>query len=205
MEDFSWNYALWQRPLNPSGNHQIPWNLLRKHAKGKGLKTRRDRWFEDLQPAFKEQEGLFLLVVLIGEKNPWNSFFADSEIRTQIRNDVERTFQDKEFFRGFRVKEILQSILFVWDKLNPEISYRQGMNDLAGIIAYNYMKETPHKDYTPTTKYSFLQLIQNPFRSEHLYQFLFQKQHWEADIYILFDALMQNGQKFMYQIDKTKG
>ena len=89
------------------------------------------------------------------KSNPWNNFFADSEIRDQIKVDIERTFQDKKVFENSRLKNILSTILYVWAKMNPEFNYRQGMNDLLGIIAYNCIRETPNRTFEPKTKYLF--------------------------------------------------
>ena len=31
------------------------------------------------------------------------------------------------------------------------------------------------------------------------------EKYWEADMYVLFDRIMQSGHKLMYEIDKSKG
>lgn len=44
-------------------------------------------------------------------------------------------FQDKE------IDKLLSDVLFVWCKLNSDISYKQGMNEVLASIVYVYFKE----------------------------------------------------------------
>ena len=39
---------------------------------------------------------------------------------------MDFSYQDKEIFQTLKIKNILTNVLFVWSKLNPDISYRQG-------------------------------------------------------------------------------
>lgn len=68
--------------------------------------------------------------------NPWTNFFEDADLRRQIKIDIERTFQEKEFFKHLSIKKILNNTLFTWAKENPGISYKQGMNELVAIICH---------------------------------------------------------------------
>jgi TBC1 domain family protein 5 len=68
--------------------------------------------------------------------NPWSNYFEDAELRKQIKIDVERTFQEREFFKNLRIKKELNNILFTWSKNNAHISYKQGMNELAAILGF---------------------------------------------------------------------
>ena len=51
-------------------------------------------------------------------------------------------YQDKEIFQTLKIKNILTNVLFVWSKLNPEISYRQGMNEIAAVVTVIYFTES---------------------------------------------------------------
>ncbi|CAE8676894.1 unnamed protein product, partial [Polarella glacialis] len=53
-----------------------------------------------------------------------------------IRNDVERTRKDFEYFRRPATKASLLALLFVYARLNPGVRYVQGMNEVAAIILY---------------------------------------------------------------------
>ncbi|KAJ3246160.1 TBC1 domain, member 5 [Chytriomyces hyalinus] len=69
--------------------------------------------------------------------SPWQQYFQDSELTKLIRQDVDRTMPDQEFFRSNLVQDTMTHILFVWCKLNPTISYRQGMHELLAPVLYS--------------------------------------------------------------------
>ena len=64
------------------------------------------------------------------------------------------------------------------------------MNDLAAIVTYNCIQESPEHGFKPQSEV------------EELYAYIMEEKHWEADIYILFDRLMKSGHMQMYEIDK---
>ncbi|KAL3908508.1 MAG: hypothetical protein SGPRY_009770 [Prymnesium sp.] len=75
--------------------------------------------------------------------SPWRSLFASSELRDQICVDLDRLGGDA-FFEEGNVKEQMLRILFVWARLHPRISYRQGMHELLApilLICTNDAKE----------------------------------------------------------------
>lgn len=43
-------------------------------------------------------------------------------------------FPDQPFFRQSSIQRIMTDILFIWSKLNPDVSYRQGMHELVAPI-----------------------------------------------------------------------
>ena len=70
----------------------------------------------------------------LDKSSPWASWFADLDMRAEIRRDTERTFPDIEAFREPRVQDALTNILHVWTKLNAGIGYRQGMHELLAML-----------------------------------------------------------------------
>ncbi|KAJ3322532.1 TBC1 domain, member 5 [Boothiomyces sp. JEL0866] len=68
------------------------------------------------------------------DDNVWKQSFADNELKATIMQDVCRTFPENRRFQDPQVREILENVLFVWCKMNPNISYRQGMHELVAII-----------------------------------------------------------------------
>ncbi|KAI8099001.1 rab-GTPase-TBC domain-containing protein [Halteromyces radiatus] len=78
----------------------------------------------------------------LNENNPWQQYFADSEIRKIIRQDVDRTFPDVEFFRNETVQEKMTDILFIYCKIHHEVSYRQGMHELLAPFYWNIATES---------------------------------------------------------------
>jgi TBC1 domain family protein 5 len=45
------------------------------------------------------------------------------------------------FFQEKSILKILSTVLFVWCKHNPEVSYGQGMNEILASIVYAYFQE----------------------------------------------------------------
>jgi TBC1 domain family protein 5 len=117
--------------------------------------------------------------------NPWNSFFEDNELKTTIKQDVDRTYQDKDFFLSKKIKDLLLNVLFVWSKLNPTVSYRQGMNEIAGLLTYVcFMENTTNVSDKSQFTESFINLND--------------EKHSEADIFTVFNKIMELGQKDMF-------
>jgi len=43
----------------------------------------------------------------------------------------------------------LSSILFIWCKRNPDVSYKQGMNEILASVVYVYFQEVYGGDRVP--------------------------------------------------------
>ncbi|KLO18816.1 hypothetical protein SCHPADRAFT_844411 [Schizopora paradoxa] len=82
------------------------------------------------------------------EDNPWKEWFASVDLRRTIRQDVERTFPDIEYFRNPDVQNQLTTILYLHSSLNPDIGYRQGMHELLApvFLAVDYDSITDNED-----------------------------------------------------------
>lgn len=75
----------------------------------------------------------------VRDDSKWKRFFEDVEMKEQIQRDVDRTHPDLHFFSGDTAiaslrRESMKRALFVYAKLNPGISYVQGMNELFSVI-----------------------------------------------------------------------
>ncbi|KAF3922813.1 hypothetical protein ABW21_db0202678 [Orbilia brochopaga] len=68
------------------------------------------------------------------ESSPWTSLRADEQLRDEIQKDIDRTYPNNEFFRSADVQSTLSNVLFVWSRLHPDVSYRQGMHELAAPV-----------------------------------------------------------------------
>jgi TBC1 domain family protein 5 len=68
------------------------------------------------------------------ENNPWQQSFQDNALREVIDTDVKRIFTDIDIFKERVAKVEIANVLFIWSKMNPNISYRQGMHEIAGIV-----------------------------------------------------------------------
>ncbi|KAI8886319.1 RabGAP/TBC [Backusella circina FSU 941] len=132
----------------------------------------------------------------LSDDNPWQQYFADSEIRKVIRQDVERTFPDVDFFRQTDVQQCLTDILFIYCKLNRDVSYRQGMHELLApffwIISNESINTSDETLLSPTDKIMG-QVLDSAFI--------------EHDAYILFDKLMTFGKswyEFNEEVQRVK-
>lgn len=125
-------------------------------------------------------------------ENPWNNFYQDNELKQTIQNDVDRTLQERSLFQKQETKQALLDILFIWSKQNPEISYRQGMNELLAIlfIVGHSEKAEPELSTSLPIK-ALMQELNNPKFLEH-------------DLYELFSRLMNLGVKQMFLPVLTK-
>ncbi|MBM6387328.1 MAG: hypothetical protein JSY10_25575 [Paenibacillus sp.] len=74
-------------------------------------------------------------------------------IYSKILKEKVNRFPDVDFFRQNDVQQRLTDILFIYCKLNREVSYRQGMHELLApfywIIALESL-DTANIDYDPT-------------------------------------------------------
>lgn len=66
---------------------------------------------------------------------------------------MERTYQEMEFFREEAIVQLLTSVLLLWCRLNPDPSYKQGMNELLASVVYVYFQEAIPADYEPASEY----------------------------------------------------
>lgn len=66
----------------------------------------------------------------------------DKELRDLVKQDVERTMQDLEFFTSDDAKAGLSNVLYLWAKDNVEFGYRQGMNEVLAILVCAFFSET---------------------------------------------------------------
>ena len=58
-----------------------------------------------------------------------------------IKQDVDRTLQEHDYFLKKKTKEVLTECLFLWGKENDDYQYRQGMNEILAILAIVYDTE----------------------------------------------------------------
>jgi len=73
----------------------------------------------------------------------WNQYFKDNEMIKTIKLDLRRTYPELPFFAREETQMKMLNILFTWSKSHPEISYRQGMNELlAPILLINTVQRS---------------------------------------------------------------
>lgn len=125
----------------------------------------------------------------------------EKELRDLIKQDIDRTMQDIEFFTREDVKENLSNILYLWAKDNNEFSYRQGMNEILALIVQVSFEEIIE------TTFDLSEPIEGPkqmeqYSQDQIIEYLFSANHIYADIYWMFEKTMNFGVKYLYQLTK---
>ncbi len=118
---------------------------------------------------------------------------------------MNRTYQDKDLFQNTQIKEMMVNILFIWSKENRDISYKQGMNEILAVILFGlypfYFKNNPKisqenvLNYLKTDRVKF---------SKEIYLFFHDEEDLAADLFSLFDAVMNKGIKDLYDNGTNK-
>ena len=95
---------------------------------------------------------------------------------------------------------MLINILFIWAKDNKEVSYRQGMNEILAVLLLGIYPFYISSDIATNNPFSLKEKIkkmwdEKDFKSisREIYTFLNCEFNLEADLYILFSAIMNRG------------
>ncbi|GEM06910.1 TBC domain protein, Rab GTPase activator [Rhodotorula toruloides] len=116
----------------------------------------------------------------LDDENPWQAWFEDLDLRKMIRQDVQRTFPEIDYFRQVTTQDRLTDILFIWCKLTPEIGYRQGMHELLAPLLLHI-----DFDSLPSTG-----------TDESLAHVVLSRAHVEHDTWSLFSSVMRSAKTF---------
>ncbi|KAI5680798.1 hypothetical protein M9H77_02025 [Catharanthus roseus] len=87
----------------------------------------------------------------LGKTSAWQRYFEFTEIIEQIDRDLDRTHPTIKFFSAEspvskKNKESMRNILLLFAKLNPEIRYVQGMNEILAPIYYVFSTDCDEKN-----------------------------------------------------------
>ncbi|XP_015901806.3 uncharacterized protein LOC107434828 isoform X2 [Ziziphus jujuba] len=87
----------------------------------------------------------------LGKGSVWHQYFQHTEIAEQIDRDLQRTHPDMKFFSGDssfgrKNREAMRNILLLFSKLNPEIRYVQGMNEVLAPIFYVFSTDADEQN-----------------------------------------------------------
>jgi len=125
------------------------------------------------------------------EDSPWSKFFEDSELCDRIRLDLSRTHPENEFFAREDVQSQLLNILFIWCRLNPKYSYRQGMNELLAPILLTVFEDSrPRSEFDGVEGGADISVLLDRDYTEH-------------DAFGLFDKLMRHMAQFFEVVDQA--
>ncbi|KAK9243917.1 rab-GTPase-TBC domain-containing protein [Lipomyces tetrasporus] len=144
-------------------------------------------------PSEEDQEDLNVVNPLSQDvSNPWNTFWKDEDLRKDILRDIERTFPDIDYFRDDKVQHTMLDILFVYTKMNPVVSYQQGMHEILApifwVISHDAIRapgEIPRDD----------KLMYDTLSADYV----------EHDSFALFNFIMQHAWEWYAAEGKVKG
>jgi hypothetical protein len=90
----------------------------------------------------------------------------------------------------------MHNVLFIYSKINYDVSYKQGMNEILAMLIlaiYPYYHRTKPKYEIIISK-----LMDKGASTRDIYYYLFDEDEFEADIFTLFTSLMQRSLRDMY-------
>ena len=139
----------------------------------------------------------------------------DEHLISLIKLDVDRTFQDYDLFHNKTIKEILCKILYVFSKENNVPSYCQGMNEILGTLLYIFLPGITCSENENENEENFINKInENKFDVnenkidindiDSLYNFLTNDIYFEADLYIIFNEIMNRDLKELYTYNNER-
>ncbi|CAI9100133.1 OLC1v1037072C1 [Oldenlandia corymbosa var. corymbosa] len=106
----------------------------------------------------------------LGKSSAWHQFFEFADIGEQIDRDLDRTHPSLKFFAGDSTtskknKESMKNILLLFAKLNPEIRYVQGMNEILAPLYYVFSTESDNNNNNANAEsdsfHCFVKLMSN--------------------------------------------
>ncbi|KAK4987014.1 hypothetical protein LTR66_007711 [Elasticomyces elasticus] len=121
-------------------------------------------------------------------ESPWATLRKDEELRAEIFQDVERCMPENLYFRQPATQAMLLDVLFVFSKLNPDVSYRQGMHEVLAPILWVVERDAVNQ-YTQRASMGEDLVLRD----------MFDPQYIEHDTFALFSVIMQNAKTFYEQ------
>ncbi|KAH0534166.1 hypothetical protein FGG08_007235 [Glutinoglossum americanum] len=124
--------------------------------------------------------------------SPWNTLRQDEALRAEIFQDVERCMPENLYFRQPSTQKMLLDVLFVFCKLNVDVSYRQGMHELLAPILWVVERDAIAPESVGDS--------QHAAETEELLKETLDARFIEHDSFTLFSLVMQTAKSF-YELD----
>ena len=118
-----------------------------------------------------------------GEDTPWQKYYAEQELLKEIEKDMERLYPEgcDNFFEDANVRSYMSNVLFLWSRMHPETSYRQGMHEILAPLVFQ-MEWDCLKDDAAGSGGEFDSLIRSLLDTENI----------EADAFWCFVTIMDD-------------
>lgn len=158
------------------------------------------------QPSEEEHE---TIAVASPPRSDWAQYFSDETLLYEINTDLERLYPagNETLFQNEEYRGILRHVLFVWCKLHPDVSYRQGMHDVAAVVLYAFLVRLSDSgasanadgDHDASNPFANEASEPSPLLSSSSFQL---PEFAEADTFLVFEAIMLYLKPF-YEIAQT--
>jgi TBC1 domain family protein 5 len=126
----------------------------------------------------------------------------DSEIKSQIKKDIDRTMQDLPFFKDPMIMQKLEDLLYVWAKEHTDFKYQQGMNEILAVIILGLMSELLTQDEIKAQEKEITtadgEIDEVSAEAHQIFMALHDPKFLWADAFLLFEKLMDFGIKELY-------
>ena len=134
------------------------------------------------------------------KKKASETSYEDNDLKSLINKDLDRTNQEIDLFLQNKIRNILANVLYIWAKENPDVSYRQGMNELLAILFLVfypfYFPSTRKPKNTKSDIIEFLKDIE--LYKEDIYIFFHDEDEIQSDLFYIFEALMKKGMSNLF-------
>jgi len=105
-------------------------------------------------------------------------------------------------------KNLIIEVLFVWSKKYSNISYRQGMNEIIGVLYimlenYYYINKSANYDELIELKVDIEDFFEYDKYINNVYLYLHDIDYLCADLFSLFEELMNRGIKDLYDFSSV--
>ncbi|KAF2092118.1 RabGAP/TBC [Saccharata proteae CBS 121410] len=128
------------------------------------------------------------------EESPWDALRKDEALRAEIYQDVERCMPENTYFRQPATMKMMLDILFIFCKLNPDVSYRQGMHEILAPILWVVERDAiDPSSGAESDRRGGKDLCRDMFDAKFI----------EHDTFTLYGLVMQNAKSF-YEPSKTE-
>lgn len=150
--------------------------IVRKH------RQQYDKLKAEMKDCVENMEDPLLVNPLLKVKE--ESFEKETEVL--IDKDLVRTFAELELFQKPETLAELKNVLMTWSFANRLMGYRQGMNDLVGILYL--VRDEQMQELAGSQVSSDYKELMNPSKTEH-------------DIFVMLDLLLLTGLDSFYAHD----
>jgi hypothetical protein len=107
---------------------------------------------EELERELERQDPNVCHPLTAATDSAWFQYFSNLNLEEQLRKDLDRLQVGGRKLKEGPLRTILENVLFVYCKENAELSYRQGMHELAAMVLEGLLSNTQKSTHDKTHK-----------------------------------------------------